>query len=169
MRIDKLLDILAWVFLFTGIILLMIGGRIIDNIIHANNFTIKSLAVGAIFAGVFIYVLLKLIPNYFKGGNSRASAILSFIFGIIVITLFGAGKFNMETSNNKRIVTGYVVKKTKNHKYGTPYLKILVDGRIERFQPLKEEWDLLFEKDSLYLTVGKGDLGYDYIFKFSKK
>ncbi|MBP9884128.1 MAG: hypothetical protein KBF32_12035 [Chitinophagales bacterium] len=167
---EKMLDILAWAILILTILLLRFFGNSLENIIHEKNFILIYLTIGLSISGVFLLLIYKLRPSYFIGGETRASAVLSYFFGIAALTLFAAAAFTIQTAQQqKSILSAIITDKSINARYNTPYLNILIDSKVERFQPSKREWDKISIADTLQLIVGKGRLNYYYVFSFSEE
>ena len=142
--------------------------QLIDNIIKAKSFVLEHSIYGILFSFTVLFIIHKMNPNYFKSEKEkRGSAILSYIFGLTIIFMFSMGYFNIKTSkNNSKMIKAIVLKKSKNTRYGTKYLKLGINDRIERFQPNVKEWEAINERDTINLIVSKGKLGYQHILKF---
>lgn len=167
MNIDKLLDYIGWTFLVATILFLRISEQLLDNIIKAKSFLIEYALYGAFFSATVLFLFYKTNPNYYKGGEKRASAILSYFFGVTALFVFGTTYYNFQTAKkNPRELKAYVSDKTKNFRYGTNYLILDFDNRTERFQPTKKEWEKIETNDTILLTVGQGQLGYEHILTF---
>ena len=167
MSVDRLLDLIAWTFLFTTITALKYFEALFENTVNGKSFVMYGAIYGVVCSVGFLFLLYKTNRKYFRGGEKRASAILSYFFGIVVLTLLAAAVYNIKTARKDlRLVQAVVVNKSKNVSYGTTYLTLQLKDRKERFNPTKEEWNRINERDTLYLEVGKGSLGYDYIFNF---
>jgi hypothetical protein len=167
MNKHKLLDCIGWTFLVTTIVLLKLANRLLDNVINAKVFLFEFGIYGTILSAVILYVIYRTTPDYYKGGENRASALLSYFFGMIAIFVFGSACYNLETARkNIRSEKAYVSDKLMNVRYTTHYLILQLNDREEKFQPLKKEWDCVKKNDTILLTVGHGKLGYDYIFNF---
>ena len=169
MNSDKLLDYIGWTLLIIASILLGSFGKFIDNIIYAKSFILEFSIYSLIISSAILLLIYRFNPNYFKSEDEkRGSAILSYFFGVAIIFLFWFCNYNINTANEElKKIKGIVVKKMKNTRYGTRYLKIKLGNKVERFQPNKKEWDLIYENDTIILLIGKGKLGYNYIFKFN--
>lgn len=165
---DKFLDYLAWMLLMTVILLLRFRERLLDNIIQANSFLWEYALYGLVFSFIFLFCIYKIRPNYYKGGKRRASAVLSFFFGVLLLFIFGTAYYNFQTAEkNKKTIHISVLDKFKNQRYNTPYLTLHINNKAERFQPTMEEWQKIQKNDSIYLSIGQGVLGYQHIFTFS--
>ena len=171
MNIEKLIDYIGWTFLIVTIVLLKVAEQLLDNIIKANLFLMEYSAYGLILSLTVLYLIYKLQPDYFKSGETkRGSAVLSYFFGVVALFVLGSAKYNLETSRqNTTIINAYVIDHFENYRHKTKYVTLYIDGRTERFQPNKNEWEEISLNDSLILTVGYGQLGYQHIFQFSKK
>ena len=163
--LHKRLDYIAWAILIYSIILLRFNNRMLDNIINSNNFITKAAILGALISIVIMFFLYKKHPNYFKSSKEeRGSAVLSYLIGIIIITIFSSGYLDKITSEkNKEIIKGIVLKKSKNIRYGSNYLTLKIKGNIEKFQVLKSDWEKTKENDTLQLTIGKGISGFQHL------
>src|SRR5690349_11239559 len=123
MKIEKLLDFIGWTFLIVAILLLKFSERLLDNIIRAKSFLTEFAIYGVIISAVILYLIYKTNPNYFKGGEKRASAVLSYFFGIIALFVFGGAYYNLQTAKkNTKNLKVFVSGKSKNTRYGTTYL-----------------------------------------------
>jgi hypothetical protein len=169
MKIDKLLDYIGWTFLIATIIFLKVAERLLDNIIKAKSFLLEYSTYGLIFSATVLFLIYKLQPEYFRSKETkRGSAVLSYFFGIIALFVFGMAYYNLETAKrNTKTSKALVLSKSKNFSSGTPYLKLDFDDRTERFQPTKKEWEKIVLNDTVILTTGLGQLGYQHILKFS--
>jgi len=170
MNIEKFIDYIGWTFLVATLILLRIAERLLDNIIKAKAFLLEYTAFGLLLSLTVLYLIFKLQPDYFKSGETkRASAILSYFFGLIALFVFGTAYYNLETSKqNTKTINAYVIDHYENYRYKTKYVTLDIDGRTERFQPNKYEWEKISINDSLTLTIGQGQLGYQCILQFTK-
>ena len=141
MNIDTVLDYIGWAFLIATIILLKVAERLLDNIIEAKSFLIENLLYGLLFT--LLILIYKLNPDYIKSGEEKkASAILSYFFGVIALFVFGSANYNLETAKrNTNIIKAFVSGKSKNFRYKTNYLKLDFNNRSERFQPTTKEWE----------------------------
>lgn len=171
MNIEKILDYIGWTYLILTIILLRVSERLLDNVIKAKSFLLEYSFYGLILSMTVLYLIYKLQPDYFNSGEEkRASAILSYFFGLLAIFVFGAAKYNLETSKaDTKTINAFVIERYENYLYKTKYVKLNIEGHIERFQPTKNEWENISENESLTLTVGKGQLGYPCILHFTKQ
>ena len=168
MNTDKLLDYIGWTFLVATIILLRLSERLLDNVIKAKSFLFEFAIYGTILSATILLAIYKTNPDYYNGGEKRASAVLSYFFGVIALFVFGSAYYNLETAKkNIKHLKAFVADKSLNVRYETPYLTLQLDDSEERFQPKRKEWDNIKENDTILLTVGHGQLGYDYIFAFS--
>jgi hypothetical protein len=167
MNSDKILDYIGWTLIIVTIILLRFSERLIDNIINSNSFLIEYLIYGVIISSLFLYFLFKINRDYFKGNEKRASAVLSYFFGVIGIFLFSSAYLNFQSSKkNQEKIIGIVVNKSNNIKYKTNYVKLIIDKKEERFISNDKDWKTITENDTLILTVGHGFLGYKHILSF---
>jgi hypothetical protein len=171
MNIEKFLDYIGWTFLVATLILLRIAERLLDNIIKAKSFLLEYSSLGLLLSLTVLYLIFRLQPDYFKSGETkRASAILSYFFGLITLFVFGTAYYNLETSKqNTKTTSAFVIDHYENYRYKTKYVTLDIDGRTERFQPNKYEWENISVNDSLTLTVGQGQLGYQCILQFTKQ
>ena len=170
-RTDKILDVIAWIFLFVSIALLSTSGRILENIIHGNRFIIKFGLLGLIIAIIVLFVIYKTNKQYFQNEtNARESAILSYFFGIIVVTFFLCGFYNNYTAKQNQAYSEIVVAdKAENIRYRTGYIKLAFNGKIERFDVKMNVWNKIEKNDTIGIVVGKGNLGYQYIIQFNPR
>ena len=167
MTFHKLLDAIGWTMLFTTILFFRFFGRSIDNMVYAKSFIVEYVILGAVCSALVLFLMYRTNKTYFSGGEKRGSAILSYFFGIIAIVLFSATAYNTETAKrNQSTIGAVVIDKSKNSRYSTPYLTLKVGDKSERFSPKLEEWNKIEKGDSIHLVVGRGHLGYDYIFQF---
>jgi hypothetical protein len=171
MNIEKILDYIGWTFLIVTIILLKVAERLLDNVIKAKSFLLEYSIYGIILSMTGLYLIYKLQPDYFNGGEEkRASAVLSYFFGWLAVFVFGSAKYNLETSKkDTKTINAYVIEHYENYLYKTKYVKLNIEGHEERFQPTKNEWEKISVNDSLTLTVGQGQLGYPCILHFTKQ
>lgn len=171
MNIEKILDYIGWTFLIMTILLLKVAERLLDNVIYAKSFLVEYSIYGLILSLIVLYLIYKFQPEYFNSGEEkRASAVLSYFFGLVAIFVFGSAKYNLETSKtNTKIINAFVIERYENYLHKTKYVKLNIEGHKERFQPTKSEWENISVKDSLTLTVGKGRLGFLHILQFTKK
>jgi hypothetical protein len=140
-----------------------------ENIMKAKSFLLEYSFYGAILSTTILYLIYKTNPDYYKGDEKRASAVLSYFFGVITLSVFGTAFYNFETAKeNTTEIKAFVSDKSKNFRYGTTYLKLKIDSSEERFNPTHKEWEKIEENDTLLLTVGQGRLGYDHILTFTK-
>lgn len=168
MTIRTFLDYFGWTLLIATILLLTFSQRLLDNIINAKSFLIEYSIIGTFLSANALLLIYKTNPDYFKGGDKRASAILSYFFGIIAIFVFGTAYYNFNTAkNNTGIVKALVVIKHENIRHSTKYLTLKLNGRTERFQPTPKEWEKIEQNDTILLTYGQGNLDFNYIFEFS--
>jgi hypothetical protein len=168
MGIDKLLDYIGWTFLVATILLLRLAEKLLDNIIKSNSFLLAYSFYGLILSATVLFFIYRTNPGYFEGGEKRASAVLSYFFGLIALFVFGAAYYNLETAKmNTRAVKAFVTEKSQNFRYKSAYLTIEIENRTERFQPMETEWVKIAENDTILLTVGRGQLGYEHILKFT--
>lgn len=169
MSTKKLLDYFGWAFLIVTIILLKVAENLLDNIIEVKSFLLVNSFYGFILSSTVLLFIYKMNPMYFKGGEKRASAILSYFFGIIMLFVFGISKYNLETAkSNTSNLKAFVSDKYENVRYRTMYLVLKFDNRTERFQPNASEWQKVNIGDTITLTVGEGELGYKHILEFPK-
>lgn len=171
MNIEKFLDYIGWTFLIVTITLLKVAERLLDNVIKAKSFLFEYSIYGLIISLTVLYIIYKLQPDYFNSGEEkRASAILSYFFGLVAIFVFGAAKYNLETSKaDTKTINAFVIERYENYLYKTKYFKLNIEGHKERFQATQSEWENISVNDSLTLTVGKGQLGFLQILQFTKK
>jgi hypothetical protein len=170
MKMENILDYIGWTFLIITVILLKVGERLLDNVIQAKSFVFEYSMYGLLLSLTVLYLMYKLQPGYFKNGTEkRASAVLSYFFGLVAIFVFGSAKYNLETSKkDTKTIHALVMERDENYLYKTPYVKLNIKGHTERFQPTKSEWENISVNDSLTLTVGKGRLGFLQILRFTK-
>ena len=170
MNIDKLLDYIGWTFLIATLILLRVAERLLDNVIKAKSFLLEFSAYGLLLSATILFLIYRLRPDYFKSGETkRGSAVLSYFFGVIALFVFGTAYFNLETSKHKtRTTNAFVREHYENYRYKTKYVLLDFEGRTERFQPTKDEWKRISENDTVNLTIGQGQLGYENILLFTK-
>lgn len=170
MNTDKLLDYIGWTFLISTLILLGVAERLLDNVIRAKSFLLEFSAYGLILSAINLFLIYRIRPKYFKSEESkRGSAVLSYFFGIIALFVFTTAYFNLETSkHNTRITHAIVREHYENYRYKTKYVLLDFDGRTERFQPTKNEWEKISVNDTITLTIGKGLFGYENILLFTK-
>jgi hypothetical protein len=117
-----------------------------------------------------MYLLYKMKRDYFDGGEKRASAVLSQFFSIIILTILLTAYYTYQSGKEHTYHKDAVVlSKGSNFKTGTDYVHLLIDGRKERFNPGREEFEKFSDGDTLLLTIGKGETNYDYIYKFNVK
>ena len=167
MSVDRLLDIIGWTFLIAAITILKFFERSFENTVNGKSFVITYIIYGVLCSIGFMVLLYKTNRKYFDGGKERASAVLSYFFGIVVVVLLLAASYNKDTARkNIRLVQAIVTGKSKNVTYSTTYLTLQIKDGKERFNPTNDEWNQISESDTLSLEVGKGNLGYDYIFNF---
>lgn len=167
MNTYKLLDYIGFTFLVATIVLLQFSERLLDNVIKAKSFLMEYAIYGTILSATTLILIYKTKPDYYIGGEKRASAVLSYFFGVIFLFVFGSAYYNVETAKkNLKPIPAFVIDKSLNIRYKTPYLTLQIENRKERFQPKINEWNNIKEKDTILLTVGQGQLGYDYIFTF---
>jgi len=118
-------------------------------------------------SSALLLIIYSSNPKYFQGGEKRASAVLSYFFGIIVLSVVGAAYYNFNTSKlNSSKISATVTEKSQNVKYKSTYLYLKIGNKLERFHPHRKEWEKISEKDTLILTVGCGRLGYKHILEF---
>jgi hypothetical protein len=170
MNIDKFLDYIGWTFLIATLILLRVAERLLDNVIKAKSFLIEYSIYGLLISTTVLFLIYKLNPDYFRSGETkRGSAVLSYFFGVIALFVFLTAYINIETSKqNIRTANAFVKDHYENYRYKTKYVLLDFDGRTERFQPKKEEWDKISVNDTITLTIGQGQLGYENILQFTK-
>lgn len=99
---EKMLDILAWIILILTILLLRFLGNSLENIVHEKNFILIYLTIGFSISGVFLLLIYKLRPSYFIGGETRASAVLSYFWNR-ALTLFAAAAFTIQTAQHQKV------------------------------------------------------------------
>lgn len=171
MNIEKILDYLGWTFLIVTITLLKLAERLIDNVIKAKSFLLEYSLCGLLLSLTVLYLIYKLQPDYFNSGEEkRASAVLSYFFGLLAVFVFGTAKYNLETSKKvTKTINAFVIEHYENYLNKTKYVKLNIEGYTERFQPTKNEWEKISVNDSLTLTVGQGQFGYQCILHFTKQ
>lgn len=167
MSINNLLDYVGWTLLAATILLLGLSVRLVENIIKAKIFVLEYSLYGTILSATILFLIYKTNPNYFKGGEKRGSAVLSYFFGVITLTVFGTAYYSFKTAReNTTELKAFVTEKSKNIRYGTTFLKLKIDNNEERFNPTYKEWERIEENDTILLTVGHGQLGYGHILTF---
>ncbi|WP_299702283.1 hypothetical protein [uncultured Pontibacter sp.] len=169
-KLEKWLHRLALAFFYATLLGSGIWWPPLDNHIHTNDFLIIYGLLGVALATVTTSILKKMMPSFFKNNHTRAVAILGLWLSIAACTVMIAGHYNMATAKaNLRTEKAFVQQKTKNVSTSTRYLYLQLATHEERFSPRKaSEWDAIAVGDSLELTVGKGELGYSYIFHFKR-
>ncbi len=168
MNNNKIIDYISWVFLAITLVLLKIKSNYIENIIDGKKFVFEYALVGIALASLFIFLLYKFKNEYFEENDTRKKTILGQFFTIVFLTIFISTYINLKSGRtNLYIKRGYLLEKSKNIMYHDCYAFILFKNCTkERFVPTLKEWNNLKEKDSITLTVGKGALGYECIYKF---
>ena len=165
---DKIQDYISWMLLVATIMLLRFTGNFLENVVAGKKFALGYLFVGLLLASVITYCLYQWRPGYYKSSNeTRGSAVAGLFFAIIFLTLFAATYINYETGKKKQYVKKVVLlEKSKNAMYGTLYAFLLINNKRERFAPSREEWNQMKESDSVEISLGKGTLKYEYIYRF---
>ena len=167
---DKILDYVGWLLLFAMILLLRFAQNIINNIIDTKSFMVEYGLIGALIASTFLFLVYKFNRNYFKGGEKRASAVLSYFFGITFLTIFVTAYFDLKIcKENQQLRKAFIVQKSTNIKYGSKILKLNINGKIEKFNPTVAEWNEIQENEIINLIVCRGVSGYEHILKFNAK
>lgn len=168
MKKEQLLDYLSWTFLLLSLALLTFTTRYVENIIRGKMFVLEYGLWGILFASLWMFFLYRTYQSYFKGGERRASAILSQYFSWVVLTLFLGAFYNYETGKKNTIVKkALVVEKSENAKTRTKYVHLIIgNNKRERFNPRSNEYRLMQADDSTLLLIGKGKLGYEFILAF---
>jgi hypothetical protein len=65
-----------------------------ENIMKAKSFLLEYSFYGAILSTTILYLIYKTNPDYYKGDEKRASAVLSYFFGVITLSVFGTAFYN---------------------------------------------------------------------------
>lgn len=170
LRLDKIIDNISFTLLIATLLLLKSASKYPENIIYGKRFVWNYFLLGLIISIAWIYFLYKMKRSYFDGGEKRASAILSQFFGIILWTIFLSAYYTYQSGKeNIYYKEAIVVYKTNNIKTGTLYTGLLIDGRKERFNPARKEFEKFSKGDTLLLTIGKGKTMYEYIYEFKVK
>lgn len=158
---------LSYAVLITAFLLSKYFLRALGNTIDAISFAFIYSAVGLLVTIVFLVLLYKWIPWYFKSGETRVVAIVRYFIGITGLVLGGAAYYNTASAKQQIASMNAVVIGKSHHRYSNTYLNLLIENKEERFQPTNDEWSTIQVNDTLELEVGKGNLGYRCIFKFS--
>ncbi|MCB0515809.1 MAG: hypothetical protein R2798_10505 [Chitinophagales bacterium] len=93
---------------------------------------------------------------------------MSYFFGVVILFLFGTAFYNFETAKeSKKTLNVFVIDKTEQFRHKKKYLKLDIGNHTERFRPTTKEWKRIEINDTIKLTVGLGQLGYEHIFNFT--
>ncbi|MBD0254238.1 MAG: hypothetical protein ICV83_00855 [Cytophagales bacterium] len=143
-------------------------GRQLENVIGGKAFFFQYTGIGLVVAAGVTGLLKSVYPSYFKNNEQRAGAVLALFVGLAFWTLALAVGYNRwdaggQTYGRKALV----VQKSTNVRYGNHYVFLRLDGKEERFEPVRQEWDALVEGDTTLLLVGRGKLGHPYIIHFT--
>lgn len=163
----KLMEYIGWALLILTIILFKFADRLMDNIIRAKGFLLIYGFIGLMLSIGFIYLIQRKLPGFFSESTKRGRVGMGYLLGLWALFTFGAALYNMETGReNTREIRAVVVKKVENNTYRTKYVFLDMATHQERFQPEREQWAQLISGDTVALKVGRGNLGFDYIFQF---
>ena len=165
----KILDYIAWTLLVVSIILLKLTSNFVENLVSGKRFALEMAGVGLVFASLWMFLLYKLKPSYFKGGEKRASAVLSQFFSIVILTIFLSTFYNYKTGiKNLSRVKAIVLTKSTNAYKGTTYVTLYIRNKKERFNPRGNEYKILKVGDTINVLVGRGALNWEFIYKFQE-
>jgi hypothetical protein len=166
---DKVLDYTGWTVLCITSLLMRFALPLVDNIIHSDRFLLEYLVYGTLLSSAILWLIYKYNRDYFDGGGeSRGSAVLSYFFGVIGLFVFGAAYYNLATAKtDSRNVQAFVIKKFESGRPGIPKVLVQLNDQEEQFHPNWPEWRRIQPNSTVVLNVGRGKLGYDYIFSFS--
>lgn len=170
-KVDKILDIVAWGILFVSWLLLGFSGRILENIIHGKQFVLKFGLLGVFIAITVLFVIHKTNKQYLQSNSmKRGSAVLSYFFGIVIITFFSFGFYNYSMAEKNQVkLEAVVIDKFENVRYKTGYIELSFNGKKERFDVKRSVWEKINKNDTINIVVGKENLGYNYIFSFESR
>lgn len=170
MTVERILDYMAWSLLITSIIVLRFLERLVENLVEGKAFIIYYGIIGFVTGLFVLYLFYRFKPTYFKSNQEkRASAILSYVFSLSVLFLFGFAYYNKHTGESDlKKQEAIVVDKNKNYRYHTRYLLLKIDNNSARkFMVNQNVWEDTGINDTIQISVGRGALGYEYIYKFT--
>lgn len=129
----------------------------------------EYLLYGTLLSSAILWLIYKYNRDYFDGGGERrASAVLSYFFGVIGLFVFGSAYYNSVTAKAaSRNVQAFVIKKIESGRPAIPKVLLQLTNHKEQFHPNWPEWRRMQPNNTVVLNVGRGKLGYDYIFSFS--
>lgn len=169
---ELILDYIGWGMIIGLIIFLKLNSRVMENIVEGKMFILQYGGVGLSFAILYIVLMRKLAPKYLiadkKRASKRASAIIGQFVGILGLVLFGTAVIsseNAKTNAREEVVT--VESASMNTRYRTPYLRLKINGKEERFSPKSSEWKNIQAGDSIRISIGDGGFGFEHILSFT--
>ncbi len=163
---ERILHYAGFAFAISAYFAFTLLGRHIENIIGGVSFALYCAAIGLLLGFVYFRLLKIVYPSFIRNNEQRQGSILAFCLGIAVWSTFGFVWYNKQSIHVIQQKKVRVISKSKNARHGTPWLFLDIDGKEQRFSPVKKEWDKAREGDSVTIAYGKGKMGYEYIFSF---
>jgi hypothetical protein len=168
MRLSTFLDFVGIALLVAAVVLLSLYSAELENVVKGVSYCVILGIGGVLLAVVLIKMIQHAVPQYFdKKGNLRHAATVGYLICLVSVFMFSLAyvdkSFARKATYEKKV---RVIKKMKNYKYKTLYLKLYMGDREERFNPDQQVWDAVEEGDSLVLVIGKGAFGYDHALEF---
>lgn len=169
MKFKTLLNIIGITWMLAAIFLLYIYDDILENVVHGVSFSLILGFGGVLLVVLFIVYMWRNYPDYLVESNDfHKAALVGHLIGVVFVFMFTVAFYSVWSAKQNTYQKTYrVVKKMKNIKSKTYYLKLQMENREERFNPPYEVWDVVEEGDSILLTIGKSQLGYEHVLEFA--